>query len=60
MKGIIQKTEKHSFFVRFHVNSNFSEKVFGEGSRYVVLQIMELADLELIAELILREDVDHE
>lgn len=44
----------------FHVTSRFAETVFRDGGMYVTLQIMELSDQELIAELIDKEEYEKE
>lgn len=55
---ILKKTHKRSFIKRFHVTSRFSDSVFKENGNYVVLQVMEISDQELIAELIKKEDYE--
>lgn len=56
MNQILKKSHDKSFIKRFHVTSRYAEQIFKEGSNKVVLQVMELEDRELIAEIIDRAD----
>lgn len=57
---ILKKTHKKSFMKLFHVSSRFAETIFRDGGMYVTLQIMEISDQELIAELIDKEEYEKE
>lgn len=52
---ILKKSHEGSFIKRFHVSSRFADSVFAECGEYVVLQVMEMSNQELIAELIKKE-----
>lgn len=53
---ILKKTHPKSYIRRFHVKSSFADKVFKEKGDYIVLQVMEISNSELIAELITKEN----
>lgn len=61
--GGIYKTCDDSWFVRFNLKSNLSETLLSENSRaygapVVVLQMIICGDMQVIAELIKRDDYD--
>lgn len=65
--GNICKTYRESFFVRFHLKSNFAEKILDYNSRckigyrdedVVVIQMVVCGDMEVLCELIKKEDYD--
>ena len=58
VNGTIVKNYKDSFFKRFHLNSSFASNVLCPGSNYVVLQMMMCGDMEVIAELMFKDDFE--
>jgi hypothetical protein len=55
VSGNIIKTYKESYFKRFHLNSRLSDDFFKENSDVVVIQMMVCGDMEVIAEIMLKE-----
>ena len=67
--GGIYKSCKESWFTRFHLNSNYADKIlisnpavkldgYYDDISVVVLQMVICGDMEVIAELIKKEDYD--
>ena len=57
--GGIYKTYKESWFKRFHLKSVFSEDLLSKNnSSVIVLQIIICGDMEVIAELIEKQDFE--
>lgn len=52
VSGLLNKTLKDSYFVRFHMRSALSDRLFCDNNKTVILQIMLCQDGELIAEVI--------
>ena len=64
VSGTLAKTLKDSFFVRFHMNSYYAEKIFNDfypninNTPIVVLQVMLCGDKEFLAEVITKENYE--
>lgn len=64
VSGTLAKTLKDSFFVRFHMNSHYAEKIFNDlypninNTPIVVLQVMLCGDKEFLAEVITKENYE--
>ena len=64
VSGTLAKTLKDSFFVRFHMNSHYAEKIFNDfypninNTPIVVLQVMICGDKEFLAEVITKENYE--
>ena len=67
INGSILKNFKDSFFLRFHLKSPLSNKLLSDRPTYeilgvkrpiVVLQLMLCGDMEVIAEVMFKEDYD--
>ena len=58
--GGIYKTYKESWFERFHLKSSRSEKLLSnnEYSHIIVLQMVICGDMEVMAELITKQDFE--
>lgn len=58
--GTLQKTFRKSWFRRFHLESEFADKLFKAEyqKRYVILQVMTFGDGWLLAELAEKSDYD--
>lgn len=63
VNGTILKSYAKSFFVRFHLQSDLAKQLFGDNPKYsceyvIVLQMMICGDMEVIAELIYKNDFE--
>ena len=68
ISGTIMKNYKESFFRRFHLDSPLAGKVLAHDPKYpindyvskpvVVLQMMVCGDMEVVAELMFKDDFD--
>ena len=68
ISGTIMKNYKESFFKRFHLKSSLADNVLAHNPEYpinhymskpvVVLQMMVCGDMEVVAELMFKDDFD--
>lgn len=68
ISGTIMKNYKESFFKRFHLQSELANNVLAHNPKYpltdyvskpvVVLQMMVCGDMEVVAELMFKDDFD--
>lgn len=63
VNGTILKSYPKSFFKRFHLQSDFAKSILNEHPRMdksevTILQMMMCGDMEIIAEIMLKEDFD--
>lgn len=55
MANLITKTQKDSYFKKFHSNSPLAKRLFSEYSEDIIIQMITCEDGEIIAELINRK-----
>jgi hypothetical protein len=57
--GNIIKTYKDSYFKRFHLKSNLSERLLEPGASEIIIQMVICGDMEVIAELMRKKDYEN-
>lgn len=56
ISGTLVKSHPDSWFERYHLNSKFSDKRLKEESYVITLQTMVVGEMEVISEVVKRED----
>jgi len=58
VSGTITKTYVKSWFQRFHLQSHTAGQILTEGYGHCVLQVMVCGDMQVIAEIITKKDLE--
>lgn len=58
VSGAILKNHPKSWFERFHLNSGRADQLFVSGSHTVILQMVVCGEMQVMAELVYRKDLE--